>query len=406
MARFCTNCGRELQEGESCDCQNRMIREERETDAGAKGAEQRSGQRDNYRQGVYRQGGYERGNYRQEPYRREGFPSDTYGQRPGQQNEYFQGGYRQGNYSQGGYRQEPNPQGNYHQELYWGEVGRQKRRQESHQSRGYRSDTYPQGDYRQGPNSQSGYNQEPYRQEYYQDVNEWKGDGRQNLHQSAFNEKRQNGGKEDLFRHTRNIFAQIPALLSRPDTTIRTISKQNSSILGLEMLSVQPILILLSALFLNQKMKSLSYGMVELPVLKIFLLSLVGVFAVAYLEAAVLMLMAKAFRGQTTIHKMICTVGYKYLINSLATLISSLLFSISSRILLLPAVIILILGMLASYLFFVEGYRNAVEINPDRRLYALLTGELIFYILIVVIVFFLLVSVISSLPLMSVGNYY
>ena len=49
MARFCTNCGRELQEGESCDCQNRMIREERETDAGAKGAEQRSGQRDNYR---------------------------------------------------------------------------------------------------------------------------------------------------------------------------------------------------------------------------------------------------------------------------------------------------------------------------------------------------------------------
>lgn len=287
-----------------------------------------------------------------------------------------------------------------------GEVGRQKRRQESHQSRGYRSDTYPQGDYRQGPNSQSGYNQEPYRQEYYQDVNEWKGDGRQNLHQSAFNEKRQNGGKEDLFRHTRNIFAQIPALLSRPDTTMRTISKQNSSILGLEMLSVQPILILLSALFLNQKMKSLSYGMVELPVLKIFLLSLVGVFAVAYLEAAVLMLMAKAFRGQTTIHKMICTVGYKYLINSLATLISSLLFSISSRILLLPAVMILILGMLASYLFFVEGYRNAVEINPDRRLYALLTGELIFYILIVVIVFFLLVSVISSLPLMSVGNYY
>ena len=75
MARFCTNCGRELQEGESCDCQNRMIREERETDAGAKGVEQRSGQRDNYRQGVYRQGGYERGNYRQEPYRREGFPS-------------------------------------------------------------------------------------------------------------------------------------------------------------------------------------------------------------------------------------------------------------------------------------------------------------------------------------------
>ena len=67
---------------------------------------------------------------------------------------------------------------------------------------------------------------------------------------------------------------------------------------------------------------------------------------------------------------------------------------------------ILFLGMLASYLFFVEGYRNAVEINPDRRLYALLTGELIFYILIVVIVFFLLVSVISSLPLMSVGNYY
>ena len=73
---------------------------------------------------------------------------------------------------------------------------------------------------------------------------------------------------------------------------------------------------------------------------------------------------------------------------------------------LLPAVMILILGMLASYLFFVEGYRNAVEINPDRRLYALLTGELIFYILIVVIVFFLLVSVISSLPLMSVGNYF
>lgn len=358
MARFCTNCGRELQEGESCECQNRMTR-------------------------------------------------DGYHQRPGQQNEYFQGGYRQGNYTQGGYRrQEPNPQGNYHQEPYWREADRQNRRQESYQPGGYRPGTYPQGDYRQRSNPQSGYNQEPYRQGYYQDVNEWKGDGRQNLHQSVFNERQLNDRKEDLFRHTRNIFAQIPALLSRPDTTMRSISRQNSSILGLEMLSVQPILILLSTLFLNQKVQSLSRGILELPVLKIFLLSLVGVFAAAYLEAAALMLMTKAFRGQTTIHKMICTVGYKYLINGLTTLIGSLLFFISPRILLLPAVIILILGMLASYLFFVEGYRNAVEINPDRRLYALLTGELIFYVLIVVIVFFLLVSVISSLPLMSMGDYY
>ncbi len=219
-----------------------------------------------------------------------------------------------------------------------------------------------------------------------------------------------NQKKKDLIRHTQNIFAQIPALFGKPDSTMRAISELNSSVLGLEMLSIQPLLILISLLLLNGRLTSLFFGMQGLPVFRTFLLALIGTFAFGYLEAALLLAMAKAFKGKTSIHKMICVVGYKYLISGLTNLLGALMIFISPEVLTIPALLVMLIGGMASYLFFVEGYRNAVEIQPNRRLYALLSGQVLFYLVFAVIAIVLMVSVVSSivssLPSMLMNNYY
>lgn len=396
MAKFCTNCGKRLQEDEICSCSqdasvrqggplggkavNQELAEESRTVSPRGKAQGENDQGESRQEDRFRQpGGYQQGgSYQERVYRQGGYgQSGDYQLRDRQQETY----QYLGNGHPGDYRQ----QGSYRQDGY-------RRPEDQRQSDG---DQY-QGNYRQNAYQE----RDAYRQESYC----------QRGQAGPVNEQWMNQKKKDLIRHTQNIFAQIPALFGKPDSTMRAISELNSSVLGLEMLSIQPLLILISLLLLNGRLTSLFFGMQGLPVFRTFLLALIGTFTFGYLEAALLLAMAKAFKGKTSIHKMICVVGYKYLISGLTNLLGALMIFISPEVLTIPALLVMLIGGMASYLFFVEGYRNAVEIQPNRRLYALLSGQVLFYLVFAVIAIVLMVSVVSSivssLPFMSMNNYY
>ncbi len=448
MARYCTNCGRELREGEVCTCQKqdesspnrsasedsrqgkegiseeiyasseeRLIDEdpqdEEKTVSYPQGRYPDASQDEDYtvrdsRQTEYRQGGtqggYQQGDSRQTEYRQEG-AQGGYQQGNFRQAEYrqghAQGGYQQGDSRQTGYRQ-GGAQGGYQQRNY---------RQGDFQNNGYQQGNYqqrdPRGGYQQGNyqqrNYQGGYQQGNYQQRdaqgNYQQRNYQQGGYQKNEHQEFYGMNGQwfSERKDNLVKHTKNIFAQIPKLICRPDSTMEAISRQNSSILGIEMISFQAVVMLVILLVGNAYLNSLTHGYLSFNPLMIVVFAAVMIFAMAYLEAGILTGITLAFKGKTSIHKMLCAVGYKALIQGIILLITALLFFVSWKV----AIILYMIGSMAAQLFFIDGYRNAVEIHKDRRLYAFWLGEVLFFIAMVIILNFILTSMVTSV----IGNY-
>ena len=430
MARYCTNCGRELKEGEVCSCQRQdemvqdvsagsqepeqiqegsseeihgsseeYLQKESLQDEGKTVAYQADSYQQREPQGSCQQGNYQprepQGSYQQGSYQQRGVqggyqqrePQGSY-QSGGYQQRDFQGGYQQRD-SQKGY-QPREPQGSYQQKDQQREY-QQRDFQGGYQQRGAQGG-YQQGGYQQR-GTQGGYQQGGYQQRGPQGG--YQQNGYQN--QSGMNGQWFSERKDNLVRHTKNIFAQIPKLICRPDTTMGDIAKQNSSILGIEMISFQAVVMLVILMIGNFYLHSLTRGYFSFNPLLIIVFVLVMTFAVAYLEAGILTGITFAFKGKTSIHRMLCAVGYKALIQGMMLIVAALFLFISWQ----AALILYMIGSMAAQLFFIDGYRCAVEIHKDRRLYAFLIGEILFFIAMVIILNFILTSVVTSM----VGNY-
>lgn len=438
MARYCTNCGRELKEGEVCNCreqaenmQNMSVQEETsekmqdesvQEEASEEGyipSEEYSQQEDDfdenektvgYTQDDYSKRIYPQGNYSQEDYQQRDYQQRSYQQRNYQQGDYQQKNYQQGNYQQRNYQQGGYQQGNYHQNDYQQSSYQQRGRQQgdfqrgnyqqgSYQQKGRQQEDFQQGNYQQGGYQQSGYQQGNYQQGGYQQRNYQQGGYQREQYQNShsmngqwFSERR-----DDLVKHTKNIFAQIPRLICRPDTTMEAISKQNSSILGIEMISFQAVIMLVILLVGNFYLNSVTRGYFSFSPISIILFVLVMTFGTGYLEAGILTGISFAFKGKTSIHRMLCAVGYKALVQGLTLILTVLLLFLAWQ----PAFCVYLIGSMAAYLFFIDGYRNAVEIHNDRRMYAFLVGEILFILALLIILNFVATTLVTSV----VGNY-
>ena len=94
-----------------------------------------------------------------------------------------------------------------------------------------------------------------------------------NFNTQWFNEK-----KGQFVKNTKNMFAEIIPLISRPDSTIRKISDSNNSVMGLEMVGLKALICFLVSLVAISKLKSISYGAVDISILKVFLLIIIAAF--------------------------------------------------------------------------------------------------------------------------------
>ncbi|MGI6011857.1 MAG: hypothetical protein ACOX8H_10250 [Ruminococcus sp.] len=174
-------------------------------------------------------------------------------------------------------------------------------------------------------------------------------------------------------KNTKNMFAEIPALITRPDTTMKRLCDSNSNVMGLEMVGLKAVVCLLIMLFLTSKIKSMAGGMVELPIFRLIVFVLILTIGFAYLQAAIFKGIVTAFKGSTTIHKMMTAVGFSAFVDSVMILLTALFIMSFPRF----AIVLMCILSLISFCFYLRGYEHAVQMKPDRKVYCFIVAQVL-----------------------------
>ena len=384
MARFCTQCGRRLEDGEVCNCTSQGV------DGGAQAAGQENFQNQgeevqNYQQssgqmnqGQENQGAYdgqtEYGRQGQDPYSQQGQyyqqGQDPYGQQ-GQGQYYQQGQDPYGQQGQGQYYQQgQDPYGQQGQGQYYQQgqnpYGQQNQGQYYNQNQYYNQQGYPGG---QGRSREA----------------EW------------LNEK-----KNAFVAVTKNMFSEILPILKRPVGRVREIADSNSPAVGLEFMVTKLVVTILVGLILILDFKSNLGQMaeyVDLPYFQLLMIALIFTMGMDLVTALLLKVFAGLFGGSTSVNAMITVVGARAMYDSVFILIFGILFLLSAPAGILVAAIAAVLTPYIEY----GGYHACGRISEDRVAYAYFVTKICMSVITFVLAFLLAWGVIQSL-LSYAGN--
>ena len=264
MAKFCTQCGRRLEEGEVCNCtqQEQSAAQKQSTtqnqSAAAPGAAgwQQSG--DQHQSSAYTnyQGGQQ---------------SQSAGPRQQSQGTNYQQ-YGQPQYNQG--------------------VGGSQQ-------------------YRQGMNNG---------QQYRQGMNngqqsQWAGMNSQQMKQMG----------AQAMAGAQNMFREVLPILKRPVTETRRIAAGNSPLVGLELIGLKALVILIIVLIAASRISGAANGLIQMPYFKLVILVLLLTLGVDALEAVLLNVFAGMFKGSANINAMFCVVGSRALYDGIIAIVAGIL---------------------------------------------------------------------------------
>lgn len=260
MAKFCTRCGRKLEEGEVCNCRNENMNPQADGSM-PKQADGMPGNQSQYDQ------------------------RDTQ-QYQGAQNQQYQGDTQQYQNSQN--QQYQNPQHQQYQD--------------------------PQN--QQYQNTQ---NQQFQNQQQYQGQNQY---GQQrNPNQGMTREAEWFNQKKDAFvSGTKNMFSQIGPILKEPVTAVKRLSTGSPAV-GMELIIAKAVLVLAVVLILLMRISSALGGYIELPYFKIIVMTVLITAGVDFLEAFLMKVFSGVFNGITNLNAMITTVGARALYECFLTVL-------------------------------------------------------------------------------------
>lgn len=345
MANFCTKCGKPLINGQPCSCTIKTVPlqnpQEETTEAETKAPDHDETKSGGSQEPTYQEKPHE-GPQQDIPYQENSNEGN-----PGQGNPY--GGPQQWNPYQGNPSGTPPQWGPYQWNPYQGNP------YGGPQGNPYQGNPYaagPQGNPYGGPQGN------PYQGNPY-------GGPQGNFNSQWFYEK-----KGQFVKNTKNMFAEILPLISRPDTTIKRICDSNNSVMGLEMVGLKALICFLVSLIAVSKMKSISYGMVDVSILKVLLLIIIAAFGGAYLQAGIFKGVAAMFGGNTTLYKMMSAVGVSAFVDSVGILLTAIFALAFPKF----AVVLFLVFSVISFLFFVRGYEHGVGMEPNRKIYCLVAS--------------------------------
>lgn len=264
MAKFCTQCGRRLEEGEVCNCtqQEQSAAQKQSTtqnqSAAAPGAAgwQQSG--DQHQSSAYTN---------------------------------YQGGQRS---QSAGPRQ---------------------------QSQGTNYQQYGQPQYNQGVGGNQQYNQGMNSgQQYRQGMNngqqsQWAGMNSQQMKQMG----------AQAMAGAQNMFREVLPILKRPVTETRRIAAGNSPLVGLELIGLKALVILIIVLIAASRISGAANGLIQMPYFKLVILVLLLTLGVDALEAVLLNVFAGMFKGSANINAMFCVVGSRALYDGIIAIVAGIL---------------------------------------------------------------------------------
>ena len=264
MAKFCTQCGRRLEEGEVCNCtqQEQSAAQKQSTtqnqSAAAPGVAgwQQSG--DQHQSSAYTnyQGGQQ---------------SQSAGPRQQSQwTNYQQYGQQQYNQGVGGNQQ-------YNQGMNSGQQ------------------------YRQGMNNGQ--------------QSQWAGMNSQQMKQMG----------AQAMAGAQNMFREVLPILKRPVTETRRIAAGNSPLVGLELIGLKALVILIIVLIAASRISGAANGLIQMPYFKLVILVLLLTLGVDALEAVLLNVFAGMFKGSANINAMFCVVGSRALYDGIIAIVAGIL---------------------------------------------------------------------------------
>lgn len=434
MAKFCTQCGRKLMDGEVCDCMKKksadqssdrtvvlnssnaqhsnMTAEQQQTFGSPEQNDREKAQADVY-QGIHNQkaSATEAQEIGKQPQNQQ-WQGQPQGQWQGQPQGQWQNGPQgqpQGQWQNGPQGQaqgqwQGQPQGQW-QNGTQGQWQGQSQGQAQGQWQGQ-----PQGQWQNGPQWQNG--------QQWQNGPQW-----QNGNQSQwFNDK-----KDKIVRNAKNLFAEIVPLIKKPDSTLRELAKSNNSIISLQMIGLRVVMMILMILMfawkfsLPAKIKDEMGDYAEMfafPTFKLILVSILLIVAGAYLLAALL----KAFSGKMnqvpTLNQTLLTSGVSSLIKFFAAIVDTLVFLIcfpslgglaesGSMSALASAgerlkagiwIFALFHGAVAivTTVFEFKSYQASVNGDEDKKMYTYILAKAIASLIIVLVAYFILKGMVSD----------
>lgn len=346
MARFCTQCGKRLEDGEVCDCTSRKPNQEEMGNSFSPNQDSVNPT------GYYSQSSVNPGEYGQQEYQQQNYYDPSgYGQQS--QGGYGQPGYDstgQSGYGQPGY--DPTGQDGYGQPGY-GQSGQGGYGQPGYGQPG-------QGGYGQPGYGQPGYGQQgqgPYGQNPY-------GNPGRSKEAEWLNEK-----KKALVAVTKNMFSEIGPILKRPVGRVKEIADSGSIAVGMEFMVTKLIITILMGLFNIWKLKSnagIYEDYIEIPYLELLVLAVIFTIGIDMMNVLLMKAFAGAFGGHASFSAMISVVGARTMYDSMFILICGLLFLIS-----IPAALFLALlaAILTPYIEY-GGYHKCSNLSEDRVAYA------------------------------------
>lgn len=393
MAKFCTKCGRKLEEGEVCTCTSanqespqQIYAQPPQTEEYGSMAGSTEGQRqDQSRQ----QGQYYNPNQQNQYYNQSQQGGQYYD--PNQQNQYYNQGQQSGQYY------DPNQQSQYY-----------KREQQGGQyyDPNQQNQYYNQGQQYYDPNQQNQYYNQSQQGQYYNQNQQgpynnqgqyYQGNGQYQQQRTKEAEWLYNK-KDQLVAGTKNMFSEILPILKAPVTRVKEIADSNNPAVGIEFIATKMVVCLLFLLIVLLKIRGAvsgysSYIDIKIPYLKSILCVILATAGIDVIDALLLKVITALFGAKASFQAYIDVVGATDMFAIFIIIIEGILIGIAPEIAL---VFFGILAPLVTYIQFAQ-YRAVADIDEDKKPYAYFIAKLCFTIIAGLIVYLLVRSTLNSM---------
>lgn len=195
----------------------------------------------------------------------------------------------------------------------------------------------------------------------------------------------------------KNMFAEILPVLKAPITRGRELMDSGNSAVGIEFIVTKAIVAIVMLLIMVMKVKSMmgDYAeYVDIPYFGLIFAVIVLTAGMDFLEAVIMHLLTMAFRGTTSISRMLSLTGVRALYHSIGLIVFGLFALVSVHVSMVIGLIMILFFAYLEHHLYVAG----VACSEDRKLYAFLLEKICFFI-VTILVFMMFGEVISKMPM-------
>ncbi len=390
MAKYCTQCGRKLEDGEVCNCTSQdagRVPNENANHMQPKGAAERQpgSQQEPQNDPMYQQ--YQQ-YYQQAQADTQQGPQFQQGQQSGQQGPQFQ------QYQQSG---QQGPQ--FQQGQQSGQQGPQFQQYQQSGQQGPQFQQYQQSG-QQGPQFQQGQQsgqQGPQYQQYQQNGPQYQQEQPGGYTKEAEWINRQ---KKAFVSGTKNMFSEILPILKSPVNRVRQISSSNDARVGIQLIISKAVIFLvvmiIALLMLSNKIQEASMGLIEtqMPYIQVILVTLILTAGIDFLESVVLKAITGAFNGITDVNTMLNVIGARAIYDTFLLVIVAILGLVSWKV---AFVAFALLSPLITYIQF-ASYQGCVRLKEDKKPYSYFIAKLCIGIISFLIIYLITRTFMDSIP--------